>query len=346
MTLLAERGACRSCRWWPPGWPSAGDALLVTESAGRPFGSLAREESGDGLLDALWRSVAGSTNSGSPTGRSTAIRLLVRPDGSPALERLRRCDGGRDGRGDPVGSRTAAGGHGAGRRPGPGGRAAAARSGSASDPRRRRSRSSSPPCSTGRPAGRDRDRDARRPPGGGGLSRRHRTSRARTDPAGHRGDPSSGRPDRVVAYLLIAAIAGVDLQQLRRRAAEADTVWLLAALLLAPVVQIAQAFSTMGASILPVRFVPVLMLEYAIQFIQLAVPSSAARVALEIRFFQRKGVEVGRRVSIGLDRQRVRLRDPDPLDRHHHGHGPASLTLDFVGRSSSGRAVRASRRRA
>ena len=33
------------------------------------------------------------------------------------------------------------------------------------------------------------------------------------------------------------------------------------------------------------------MLQYAVQFIQLAVPSSAARVALEVRFFQRQGVE-------------------------------------------------------
>ena len=39
-----------------------------------------------------------------------------------------------------------------------------------------------------------------------------------------------------------------------------------------------------------VRFWPVLMLQYGIQFIPLAVPSSAARVALEIRFFQRVGV--------------------------------------------------------
>jgi uncharacterized protein (TIRG00374 family) len=47
-------------------------------------------------------------------------------------------------------------------------------------------------------------------------------------------------------------------------------------------------------------FVPVLMLQYAIQFIQLAVPSSAARVALEVRFFQRNGIETGGALSIGL----------------------------------------------
>ena len=45
---------------------------------------------------------------------------------------------------------------------------------------------------------------------------------------------------------------------------------------------------------------PVLMLQYAIQFIQLAVPSSVARVALEIRFFERQGTETGGALSIGL----------------------------------------------
>ena len=77
-------------------------------------------------------------------------------------------------------------------------------------------------------------------------------------------------------------------------------VWIVTALLLAPLSQIPQAFSTMGASVRDLLFAPVLMLQYAVQFIQLAVPSSAARVALEVRFFQRQGVETGGALSIGL----------------------------------------------
>jgi uncharacterized protein (TIRG00374 family) len=80
----------------------------------------------------------------------------------------------------------------------------------------------------------------------------------------------------------------------------ADVTWLVLALLLAPLSQVPQAFSTLGASILDLLFLPVLMLQYAIQFIQLAVPSSAARVALEVRFFQLNGVETGGALSIGL----------------------------------------------
>jgi uncharacterized membrane protein YbhN (UPF0104 family) len=42
------------------------------------------------------------------------------------------------------------------------------------------------------------------------------------------------------------------------------------------------------------------MLEYAIQFIALAVPSSAARLALDVRFFGRNGIEGGGALSIGV----------------------------------------------
>jgi uncharacterized protein (TIRG00374 family) len=103
-----------------------------------------------------------------------------------------------------------------------------------------------------------------------------------------------------LAYALISAIAGIGIQNLVDELKQADPVWLLAALVLTPFVQVPQAFSTMGASIQDVRFGPVLMLQYAIQFIALAVPSSAARVALEVRFFQRNGVDAGGALSIGL----------------------------------------------
>jgi len=102
-----------------------------------------------------------------------------------------------------------------------------------------------------------------------------------------------------VAYAIVAAIANVGLQTLIDDLKKADPVWLLGALLMSPTIQVAQAFGTIGASIRPVRYVPVLMLEYSIQFIALAVPSSAARVALEVRFFERNGVDPGGAVSIG-----------------------------------------------
>ena len=103
-----------------------------------------------------------------------------------------------------------------------------------------------------------------------------------------------------LAYGLISALANVGIQSLWDELTSANMAWLLTALILAPISQIPQAFSTLGASLQDMLFAPVLMLQYAIQFIQLAVPSSAARVALEVRFFQRNGVDTGGALSIGL----------------------------------------------
>jgi uncharacterized protein (TIRG00374 family) len=44
----------------------------------------------------------------------------------------------------------------------------------------------------------------------------------------------------------------------------------------------------------------VLLLQYAITFVNLAIPSTAARVALNIRFFQRQGIPPASSVSIGV----------------------------------------------
>ena len=75
--------------------------------------------------------------------------------------------------------------------------------------------------------------------------------------------------------------------------------WLVAALAVVPVVGIAQAFGTVGSCIRPIRFGPVVALQYAIQFICLAIPSSAARIALEIRFFGKIGLSSVSAVAIG-----------------------------------------------
>jgi uncharacterized membrane protein YbhN (UPF0104 family) len=104
----------------------------------------------------------------------------------------------------------------------------------------------------------------------------------------------------LVAYAVISAVANVGLDNLINEFQEADTVWLVLALVLAPTVGVAQGFATIGACIRPVRFGPVVMLQYAIQFVALAVPSSAARIALEIRFFGRVGMSSAGAVAVGV----------------------------------------------
>ncbi len=104
----------------------------------------------------------------------------------------------------------------------------------------------------------------------------------------------------MVAYAVISAVAGVGLDNLVAEFADAQWGWVLAALLLSPTIQIGQAIAMMGASLRRVRFGPSLLLQYAIQFVGLAVPSTAGKLALEIRYFQLVGTNPTGAVTIAL----------------------------------------------
>ena len=104
----------------------------------------------------------------------------------------------------------------------------------------------------------------------------------------------------VLAYYIISKLANVDFASIVDELSSANFWWLLAALLVSPMVQVSLSFSTLGAAMAALRYWPVLMLQYAIQFTALVLPASAARVALEIRFFQRYGLAAAAAVSIGV----------------------------------------------
>src|SRR5512132_1917804 len=103
-----------------------------------------------------------------------------------------------------------------------------------------------------------------------------------------------------LAYTLISAFANIGIDTIVSEFRDADWWLLLAALVLSPLSQIPQAFSTMGATLHEILFAPVLMLQYGVQFISLVVPSSAARLALEVRFWERVGVPNAGALSIGM----------------------------------------------
>jgi uncharacterized membrane protein YbhN (UPF0104 family) len=104
----------------------------------------------------------------------------------------------------------------------------------------------------------------------------------------------------LAAYFVFTAIANVGIDQVLDELKHADTAWLWAGLVIVPLVPVAQSFGTLGATTLPLRLGPVIALEFAIQFIALAVPSSAARVAVNVRFFQRQGAPAAQALTIGL----------------------------------------------
>jgi uncharacterized membrane protein YbhN (UPF0104 family)/tRNA A-37 threonylcarbamoyl transferase component Bud32 len=104
----------------------------------------------------------------------------------------------------------------------------------------------------------------------------------------------------IVAYVIIGAVAGVGLDTLIQQFQGANWWWVGAAVLLAVLIYAGQAFAVQGANVGPLPFVPVLGLETSVAFVGLAVPASAAKIGLTIRFLQLVGSNPTAAVMISL----------------------------------------------
>jgi uncharacterized membrane protein YbhN (UPF0104 family)/tRNA A-37 threonylcarbamoyl transferase component Bud32 len=300
VTLLAERAGVSVLPVVAAGMASQRDALLVTETTGRPLRTLDPHEIHDELLEGIWRNVARLHALGVAHRRLDASRILVRPDGTPAFGDF----GGAQVAADDsdmaadraqvlVATALAA-------RPE---RAASAAAAALGDDALSQVLPLLQPAALERPTRRaigEQDWDL------------EDLRKACAEAAGVE-LPKLARLRRVsiqsigvvilialVAYAIISALANVGLANLIDEFKAADLGWLAIALALSPVIPMVHAFATLGASFRPLRYGPVLMLEYAIQFIALAVPSSAARLALDVRFFGRNGIDAGGALSIAV----------------------------------------------
>ena len=300
VTLLAERAGVAVLPVVAAGMASERDALLVTEATGRPLRRLEPEEIDDELLAGIWRNAGRLHALGVAHQRLDGARIVVRPDRTPAFADFGGAmvaaaddDIAADRAGVLVTTALAVGPQ----------RAAAAALASLGADALTQVLPLLQPAAFERPtrhalAAQDWDLEDLR--------------KSCADAAGAE-LPKLAQLRRVslqsiglvllialVAYAIISALANVGLADLIDEFADANLRWLAGALALSPVVPVTQAFATLGASFRPLRFGPVLMLEYAIQFIALAVPSSAARLALDVRFFGRNGIEGGGALSIGV----------------------------------------------
>ena len=104
----------------------------------------------------------------------------------------------------------------------------------------------------------------------------------------------------VAAYTIIGMISGLDLEAFGRSLADANWWWLLAALLIGQLPRLANAVSTMGSTPQALPFGPTAALQFATCYVNLAVPSSAGRVAITTRFFQRFGIPPAAALSAGV----------------------------------------------
>jgi uncharacterized membrane protein YbhN (UPF0104 family) len=298
VTLLAERAGVSVLPVVAAGMASERDALLVTEATGHAIGTLDPHEIDGELLEGIWRNAARLHALGVAHRRLDASRILVRPDGAPAFGDFGSAAVAADDA-DITADRaqilvaTALGA-------GPERAAAAALVALGSDALQQVLPLLQPAAldwQTRRAIGeQDWDlEDLRKACAGASGIELPKLARLRRVSI-----QSIGVVVLIalVAYAIISALAGVGLANLIDEFKTADLGWLVIALALSPLIPVGKAVATIGASFRPLRFGPVLMLDYAVQFIALAVPSSAARLALEVRFFGRNGIDAGGAVSI------------------------------------------------
>lgn len=101
----------------------------------------------------------------------------------------------------------------------------------------------------------------------------------------------------VAANALIGWITSIDLETFLDEVADASVGWLLVALVVAQLTNVAETISMKGVVTTPLPWGPTLQFQYATSYIGLAVPSDAGRIAMTIRYLQKLGVPT--KVAIG-----------------------------------------------
>jgi len=80
---------------------------------------------------------------------------------------------------------------------------------------------------------------------------------------------------------------------------KADLAWVVVALILAQTTFVASGVSVRGAVATPLPLLPCVVLQSAMKFINLTVPSSAGRIGMNLRFLQRMGTPLPEAVAAG-----------------------------------------------
>jgi len=89
---------------------------------------------------------------------------------------------------------------------------------------------------------------------------------------------------------VLSFVGGVNFGDLQEDLRGASWGWLVAAGIIAQLPRVTQAISTLGSTPVKVPFGPVYVMQLATSYMNLALPSSFARMAINVRFFQRQGV--------------------------------------------------------
>jgi uncharacterized membrane protein YbhN (UPF0104 family)/tRNA A-37 threonylcarbamoyl transferase component Bud32 len=95
----------------------------------------------------------------------------------------------------------------------------------------------------------------------------------------------------VAAYLIISQFADIGFDTIWSEISSAQWEWLVVTLAVAQLIYFTQAVAVQGAIPAPLPYGPTVLLQSALKFIGLTVPTTAGRIAVTLRYFQRLGVK-------------------------------------------------------
>jgi uncharacterized membrane protein YbhN (UPF0104 family) len=102
------------------------------------------------------------------------------------------------------------------------------------------------------------------------------------------------------AYVLISQLADIGFGTIADELGKAELAWVVVALILAQASFIGSGISVRGAVAAPLPLLPCVLLQSAMKFVNLTVPSSAGRIGMNLRFLQEMGVSRAQAVAAGV----------------------------------------------
>jgi tRNA A-37 threonylcarbamoyl transferase component Bud32 len=100
-------------------------------------------------------------------------------------------------------------------------------------------------------------------------------------------------------YVLISKLAAIGFGTIAHEIAGAEYAWLGVALVLAQTTFVANGIAVRGSVMTPLPLLPCVVLQSAIKFVNLTVPSSAGRIGMGVRFLQRMETRLPEAVAAG-----------------------------------------------
>jgi uncharacterized membrane protein YbhN (UPF0104 family) len=102
------------------------------------------------------------------------------------------------------------------------------------------------------------------------------------------------------AYTILDYAGGVDWNEVGSEIGDASWTWIVFAFFVAQLPRVTQALSSLGSVPTAMPFGPVYAMQLATGYMNVALPSGLARMAVNIRFFQRQGLSAPTAVASGL----------------------------------------------